>query len=911
MDHNEKPNSRDDLNPDDIESDSPSSDDLIEEEELGKSLPATHVLQGTPHSILHSNSAFSASQPLHSLHHLLQRDTTRRVGQETSQPLLFTNRNSGPPPRNRQREQVLLKKFEDEVLNHELATKTFKVLRQETQEKYLYQIRRYICHCANKGLDNFYVDYLLVKELIENEIEKRGQITENTIKSLRSSLNKLYHMNRIAYSEAQPHIILGDNIVQEIMSNYKEQTQKDGNRGSGEGSSSSSSTPLNSRSTTLKELSDASNLSGKPAGISSASTSDSIIESREQVDFDKKRGDDEQEDGEQEQSPDTVGDGRIAVFKLSTSSKIKLSPQEEFLLKKFNQEVLESNNTADILSSLTVNTFKSYATDMKRYIRFCARQGRTNTFIDEEILKKFLASEVDKSKKSNSKKLRTSLLKLHQLNCQAYNLDYSEGDIVFLINKYVDGSATEFPDNSSFPVEQFNSTNLLARLDEMLETTNQLRGLTEANKILHKNEFKRYASFCSKNNLNHFHVNGETIVQYFDELTKSDPAINSKKLRRFMRKLSLLHTLNSEHFENYPPSVENVHLVEEFITNLKTSRGITQPISSSTDPSSSGDVAGASTYSGVSSSMSSLAANVPPLFLNEQGGAISRACTSSSLPSEQPSGATGESTQTNVGLGEQANPIRARTGALPVSAILQPDPVPVYEHVGQRANVITEKDSGDADADADADESEEDHGQHHQRGHSDDADEEEDSSVESNAIGGSTDPDVEESGSVSDDEVDDSGSKDEDSSDVSIYNSKRQKLESLPPTTDIIPPFVMNSDISTVTQLVEEWSLIVKRTRKWGLGWIKTQVDYQIYSDRKIIVDFIEDILPELDEQHRGKAIHEIDEDQIYDIAKVFDQYITRREITLDDLIRKIDSNPVYSKKEFLRILARTQTTEA
>ncbi|RCK58855.1 hypothetical protein Cantr_07764 [Candida viswanathii] len=729
------------------------------------------------------------------------------------------------------------------------------------------------------------------------------------IKSLRSSLNRLYHMNRIAYSEAQPHIILGDNIVQEIMSNYKEQTQKDGNKGSGEGSSSSSSTPLNSRSTTLKELSHASNLSGAPAGIFSAS----IIENREQVDFDKKGGDDEQEDGEQEQSPDTGGDGRIAVFKLSTSSKIKLSPQEEFLLKKFNQEVLESNRTADILSSLTANTFKSYATDMKRYIRFCARQGRTDTFIDVEILKKFLASEVDKSKKSNPKRLRTSLLKLHQLNCQAYNLVYYEGDIVFLINKYVDGSVTEFPENSTFPVEQFNSTNLLARLDEMLETTNQLRGLTEANKILHNNEFKRYASICFKNNLNHFHVNSETIVQYFDELKKSDPTINSKKLRRFVRKLSLLHTLNSEHFVNYPPSVENVHLVEEFITNLKTTRGITQAISSSTDPSSSGDVAGGSTYSGVSSSVSSLAANVPPLFLNEQGGAVSRGCTSSSLPSEQPSGATGESTQSNVGLGEHANPIRARTGVLPVSAILQPDPVPAYEHVSQRANVITEKDSGDADADTE--ESEEGHGQHHhhhhQGGRDDDTDKGEDDSVESNAIEGSTDPDVEESGSVSDDEVHDSGSKDEDSSDVSIYNSKRQKLESLPLTTDTIPPFVMNSDISTVTQLVEEWSLIVKRTRKWGLGWIKTQVDYQIYSDRKIIIDVIEDILPELDEQNRGKAIHEIGEDQIYDIAKVFDQYITRRELTLDDLIRKIDSNPVYSKKEFLRISARTQTTEA
>ena len=68
---------------------------------------------------------------------------------------------------------------------------------------------------------------------------------------------------------------------------------------------------------------------------------------------------------------------------------------------------------------------------MKRFIRFCARHGKTDSVIDEDILNKFLALSVDKSKKSNSKKLRTSLLKLHQLNCEAYNLDYSEGDIVF------------------------------------------------------------------------------------------------------------------------------------------------------------------------------------------------------------------------------------------------------------------------------------------------------------------------------------------------------------------------------------------------------------------------------------------------------------------------------------------------
>ena len=41
-------------------------------------------------------------------------------------------------------EQVLLNKFRTEVLENEAASRTLKSLQPETQEKYLYQIRRYI-----------------------------------------------------------------------------------------------------------------------------------------------------------------------------------------------------------------------------------------------------------------------------------------------------------------------------------------------------------------------------------------------------------------------------------------------------------------------------------------------------------------------------------------------------------------------------------------------------------------------------------------------------------------------------------------------------------------------------------------------------------------------------------------------
>lgn len=43
----------------------------------------------------------------------------------------------------------------------------------------------------------------------------------------------------------------------------------------------------------------------------------------------------------------------VDAFRLSESSKTKLTEAEEYLLKKFNQEVLESENVSTILSSLT------------------------------------------------------------------------------------------------------------------------------------------------------------------------------------------------------------------------------------------------------------------------------------------------------------------------------------------------------------------------------------------------------------------------------------------------------------------------------------------------------------------------------------------------------------------------------
>lgn len=755
-------------------------------------------------------------------------------------------------------EQVLLNKFRTEVLENEAASRTLKSLQPETQEKYLYQIRRYISHCANKGLDNFYVTYSLVKELIEVEIEKRGQITENTIKSLRSSINKLYHMNRIVYSIQQPYLVLGDNIVQEIMSTHKDKVQSIKQSSSGKGSSSSSSTPLTSRSNTLKELSE-------------TNTEATIFSSLTKTSFEKDN--DNENDLEDLDGDIVAASSGVDAFRLSESSKTKLTEAEEYLLKKFNQEVLESENVSTILSSLTPNTFKSYATDMKRFIRFCARHGKTDSVIDEDILNKFLALSVDKSKKSNSKKLRTSLLKLHQLNCEAYNLDYSEGDIVFLINKYLDSSGNQ--DEYLPPTDTGNQMDLIAKLEEMYISTNEFDGFTEANKILHKNEFKRYALFCSGQGLQHFHVTGETVTQFFiTEIVSQDSNIPVKKLRKILKRLLILHKLNAEIFVDYPLVVEGLETVEEFLTSHKTRPGFNPSGSSSTEAaSSSSGGTGANTYSGATSSISSLTANVPPLFFNDQGG------TGNLLSSEQASGSSG-------GDNFKDNPAHVR---LPLSnealenEMLQLEPIPPFEKVDKSSKAIG--------------------GHIEESGDDDDDDDDDDNVVDVHAS--------EFPPAVNLNPEDDSENKDEEESEESHYHSKRQKIEILPDTNDLIPAFVMNSNITTVTQLAEEWTLIVKRTKKWGLGWIKNQLDFQIYTSRKVIIDFIEQLLPELSEDNSNKPIIEVDEDYIYDIVKVFDQYMLRKEMGLNDLVRKIEANPIYSKKEFLRILTRRKTTRS
>ncbi|CAI5755612.1 unnamed protein product [Candida verbasci] len=702
-------------------------------------------------------------------------------------------------------ERRLLVKFENDIVKNEDAINSIKSLKPETQEKYLYQIKRYIRFCANKGLDNFIVTADLAKELIVSTLsKKRDKISENTVKSIRSPLNKLYYMNKLIYSTQQPNIVLGDQFIQDIMSNLNKLEK------SPVGGSSSTNLPLEQTTATATTTS-------TDTGDNSMSQSKRLLPNTD--------------DTEEIVTPSSSSSG--SIFKLSESTKHKLNKGELDLLKKFDQEVLESTKTKGLLDNLTMNTFKAYATDIKRFVRFSAKQGKDNFLIDQDILTNFLTYTVNKTKKNNLKNLRTSLLKLHQLNCLAYDLDYSEGEIIFVLNKFLE--SVDLEQSIEPNGETVAEKRLLAKLEGMYKTSNVLSGLSVSNKRLYVSEFNRYASFCNREEkLDNFKLTGDLIKAYYEkDIILKTPNISVKKLQEILTRLKRLHVLNVEKFPDlYSEDIENFEIVKEFLKEYEKTHNPTNSTSSASD---NGDD-GPSTNSGASSSVSSLGANVPPLiFTNDPDPpALPQPAPVTSSVSDQSGDSNHTQSLRKPSTSKDQNYLRHR-GVMPNYA--------------------------------------------------------ESSVGESSSSSGSyrIDENV---------ESDDNKITDE-------LITKRQKVDSLPETNKNIPQFVMNSNIKTVTQLVEEWSLILKRTEKWGLDWIKDLTDFQLYNSRKTVADFLQGLLPILNETAEGKSFNQIEDDLIYEIAKIFDQYMDRMKINLPDLINKIETYPVYTKKEFSRILNR------
>ncbi|KAI5957076.1 hypothetical protein KGF54_000004, partial [Candida jiufengensis] len=934
-------------------------------------------------------------------------------------------------------EKLLLSKFENEVMQNSDATAVLTKLRLETKEKYLYQIKRYIRFCAKQGHNDFLIKLDRVNSLIEFEINKRGFLSENTVKSIRSPLNKLFYMNKIVYLSQQPDEYLGDNFIKSIMSKQLGQQQqqqqvsqqsqlpqpltpnqlsqpqklKEGNSGTNSGGGSGNS----SGNSTLFNLIDSnrskSNTSTSTTSVSSSNVNKSNLSSTESNTPQTKFEPPDQTQSTFEDSNKTTTTLSSSsntseslpskIFKTSESLKHRITEEESKLLLKFNDEVLENSKTQDILSNLTGNTFKSYATDIKRFIRFCARKGKSDFLIEEGILTRFLTFETKKSKKNKIKNLRTSLLKLHQLNCLAYDLEYSEGDIIFMMNKFLDNNHHTLDSNTdmntiSNPITNVNTENetndnldiideksilyeddededneLVKKLKGYYETTNILNGLSETSKKIYSNEFNRYALFVSeKLNLDNFNLTGELIQKFFvEDIIKRTPTISSKKLTEILSRFNRLHNLNVELNPALPKTIEDIDVVKNFLKEygaknnrvatstddvVETSQaavdketkasfetaaasGPTNNASNAVETSSSSSTSrnGADTLSGASTS--SAETSLPQL--NYPSEPLNQINVGSSSSDQTSSGEITKSSRRKQGLAAQI-PLLSK-------------PKPVFHSYSSRPDVF-ESTTSTTSSSSGGDKSIEDKNKNRlqrvvEHQYEEQAPQQIHTTIDEPTQGSSKvmyhriesrveDDDDDFEFDDDDDDDDEDGNddefpkpKDKKDDETQIRSnknylphhksigdkestiSKRQKLEILPETNDTIPKFVMNRNIETITQVVEEWSLIVKRNNKYnGIGWIKTIVDFQFYNRHKLIIELIEDVLPGMDEKYQNMKIEQIiDNNIVYELASIFDQYLKRKDLSLDKFIKKCEQLPVYTKKEFLRILSRRKTSQS
>ncbi|KAI5962587.1 uncharacterized protein KGF55_003663 [Candida pseudojiufengensis] len=992
---------------------------------------------------------------------------------------IFSFRNSN----HSQEEKELLQKFETEIMQNSDAIVVLTKLRLETKEKYLYQIRKYIRFCARQGYKDFIIKLDRVNSLLENEINKRGYLSENTVKSIRSPLNKLFYMNKIVYLSQQPEEYLGDNFIKNIMSKqledktnqsrHTQHTQQpqpqqavvnplihpqklkygDSNTNSGgSGNSSGNSTLFN----LIDSNHSKSNTSTSTTSISSSNANKSLNSSTESNTPQSKLESLDQNRSIFEETikgpPSTVSSSSTSesspskIFKAGDSFKHRITEEESKLLQKFNDEVLENVKTRDILSNLTGNTFKSYATDIKRFIRFCARKGKNDFLIEEEILTRFLVFETKKSKRNKIKNLRTSLLKLHQLNCLAYDLDFSEGDLIFIMNKFLDNSGTHNQQQQpqldgdlstvSNPITNANTENedntvdlvdekadfvdeeddedneLVVKLKGYYQTTNILNGLSETSKKIYSNEFNRYALFCSeKLHLQNFNLTGETIKKFFiEDVIKRTPTISSKKLTEILSRFNRLHNLNVELNPSLPKTIENIEVVKQFLKEYGASNKGTntndvimnaenliesedQPIESNTqnaqneknanrsvsnvghtrhggngngNGNGNGHGSGSGNGNGVeTSSSSSTSRNGADTLSGASTSSAETSLPQLNYPNEPINQINvGSSSSDQASSGEITKSTRRKSGLAAAIPILS-KPKPVFHSYSSRPEVF-ESTTSTTSSSSSGDKSADDKGKsrlqrvvEHQYEEQPQHVIDEPKEGSSNAVHRAIESRVEDD----DDNDDDDGNEDDDDDDAFEFEdvdedvdededddddgskenrlktkdelkskeqikslgktylqphksvgskelNKRQKLEILPETSDKIPKFVMNRNIETITQLVEEWSLILKRNNKYnGIGWIKTIVDFQFYNNYKLIIELIEEVISNMDEKYKNIKIEQIiDNNIIYELASIFDEYLKRKKLTLDKFIKKCEQFPVYTKKEFLRILSRRKS---
>jgi hypothetical protein len=426
-------------------------------------------------------------------------------------------------------EVKLLTKFDTEVLTSSEAMNTLSSLRVETQEKYLYQIRRYIRRCANKGLENFYVTKEMAKELIQHELSIRGKISENTIKSIRSPLNKLYLMNRIVYRDSQVKDPLCD-LMEDLAGN--------------------------------NHLNGVNECCERGYGI-------------EILPFDTTNG----------------------VIKFSDPTKKTLTESEAALLKKYDREILNSEKTTSLLQNLAGSTFKAYSVDIKRFVKFCGRKCLNNFLLNQDILQEFLRSELEN--KTNAltkfKSLRRSLLKLNQLNCLAYDLSYSDEELINLLNtilSQVKDTAKEEWDSEKCDISEncdisgkcdvpgkcdiitteivheaesiIPSEFLVDTFNRVFKSSSSLDHLSNRSKRLHYAEMRRFVIFCSHEQRTNFTLEGNFLKTYLTtSILPKFPEISRTKIREIVSRLVKLHEMSGK------SEIPNFDIVDTFISQYQ------------------------------------------------------------------------------------------------------------------------------------------------------------------------------------------------------------------------------------------------------------------------------------------------------------------------------------------------------
>jgi hypothetical protein len=104
------------------------------------------------------------------------------------------------------------------------------------------------------------------------------------------------------------------------------------------------------------------------------------------------------------------------------------------------------------------------------------------------------------------------------------------------------------------------------------------------------------------------------------------------------------------------------------------------------------------------------------------------------------------------------------------------------------------------------------------------------------------------------------------------------------------PIIDMNHDIYTIYQILEEWRVIEptieSRVARWGTSWLRDEVDFETYTDRKAIVGFVDRLSQECNES--DKFVIANDCDRYIRDKSILDEFISEIELDEDDLCKRL-----------------------